>query len=79
MIACSLSYAAIPFCIDHSLNTLTNLIILMAINGFIQSYTWPNLLMIINEKWDKKKNTTALGFWATNGNFGNIIGFFICF
>lgn len=51
----------------------------MAINGFIQSYTWPNLLMIINEKWDKKKNTTALGFWATNGNFGNIIGFFICF
>lgn len=78
MIVCALSYSMVPFAIDHNLNNLFTLMILMGINGFIQSYTWPNLLMIVNEKWDKKRESTALGFWVTNGNFGNIVGYIIC-
>ena len=78
MIFCAISYALIPFCIDSHLNNLPALTILMSINGFMQSYTWPNLLMIVREKWDQKKHSTALGFWATNTNVGNIAGYLIC-
>lgn len=78
MIFCGISYGLIPFCIDSHLNNIIALSILMAINGFIQSYTWPNLLMIVHEKWDQKKNSTALGFWATCTNVGNIVGYLIC-
>ena len=48
MVACAISYSVIPYAIDHYLNNLPTLMILMGINGFIQSYTWPNLLMIVN-------------------------------
>lgn len=78
MCLCAISYAFIPFAIDNQLNNLPTLMILMSINGFIQSYTWPNLLMIINQKWDRNRDATALAFWATNPNFGNIVGYIIC-
>lgn len=78
MICCAISYALIPFCIDSHLNNLPALSILMATNGFIQSYTWPNLLMVVHEKWDQRRNSIALGFWATNTNIGNIVGYLIC-
>lgn len=50
----------------------------MCVNGYLQSYTWPNLLMIIHSYFDPKKYPTLLGFWSTNVNFGNIAGFLIC-
>ena len=78
MIICAINYALIPLSIDSHLNNLTYLTILMSINGFMQSYTWPNLLMIVHERWDQKKNSVALGFWATNTNTGNIVGYLIC-
>lgn len=78
MFGCAISYALIPFCIDSHLNNLTALSILMSINGFLQSYTWPNLLMIVKQKWDQKKNPAAMGFWPTNTNIGNIVGYLIC-
>lgn len=50
----------------------------MSLNGFIQSFTWTNLLVIVNSRWDKNRDSTALGFWSTNANVGNILGFIIC-
>ncbi len=47
----------------------------MCINGFLQSYTWPNLLMIINFKFNPDKYAVLLGFWSANANVGNILGY----
>lgn len=78
MIICAITYAAIPFAIDHELNNIYTILALMSINGFVQSFTWSNLLVIVNSRWDRKRNSTALGFWSTNANVGNILGFMIC-
>lgn len=34
--------------------------------------------MIVNTKWDKTRDSTELGFWTTNANIGNILGFVLC-
>lgn len=49
----------------------------MGINGFLQSFSWPNLLPLVHSVYSPDKDTTLLGFWATCPNFGNIIGFII--
>ena len=46
----------------------------MCINGYLQSFTWPNQLMLVNSKFDSQKNSTILGFWASAINIGSIIG-----
>lgn len=51
------------------------LAIYMSINGFLQSYTWPNLLMIINSRFSSQNDSALLGFWSSNCNFGNIMGY----
>lgn len=50
----------------------------MCLNGYLQSYTWPNLLMAVHTHFNQNTHNTLLGFWATCTNFGNIMGFFIC-
>lgn len=47
----------------------------MSINGFLQSYTWPNLLMIIHNNFNPDKYAVLLGFWSANANIGNILGY----
>lgn len=54
------------------------LVILMGLSGFLQSFTWPNLLPLVHTVCSPDKDTTILGFWATCPNFGNILGFIIC-
>ena len=54
------------------------LVILMGLSGFLQSFTWPNLLPLVHSVCSPDKDTTLLGFWATCPNFGNIIGFVVC-
>lgn len=77
-IACGINYAFIPFCmLFPSLTNIYMLSALMSVNGFLQSYTWPNLLMIIHSHFDPAVYTVLLGFWATNANVGNIIGYSI--
>lgn len=51
------------------------LCIFQLINGFVQSYAWPTLLMLINSQYCSKKESALLGFWSTNANFGNILGY----
>jgi sugar phosphate permease len=78
MMLCSLSYGLIPFCTYvHSLSNIYVVSLLMCFNGYLQSYTWPNLLMVIHSKFPPEIYTVSLGFWATNANVGNIIGFSI--
>jgi sugar phosphate permease len=36
-------------------HTFAILCILMSIDGYFQSYAWPNLLMLINSQYDNKK------------------------
>lgn len=54
------------------------LCILMCLDGYFQSFAWPNLLMLINSQYDNKKSALLLGIWSTNTNFGNILGFILC-
>jgi sugar phosphate permease len=77
MVLCGINFTLIPLFMKLSLSWGNFLIlcILMSFNGFLQSYTWPNLLMIIHSKFDPEKYTVLLGFWATNANVGNIIGY----
>lgn len=75
MIFCGLNYALIPGCMNLSfLASIYVLSVLMSLNGFLQSYTWPNLLMIVNSKFKPEKYAILLGFWSANANVGNIIG-----
>jgi sugar phosphate permease len=74
----SLTFIAIPIAFSFNLKNIYTLLIFMTINGFTQSYTWSTLLVIVNSKWDREKNSTALGFWATNANVGNIVGLLMC-
>jgi len=78
LIICAISYAIVPYAIDHGIDSLYVVLALMSINGFVQSFTWSNLLVIVNSRWDKGRDSTMLGFWATNANVGNILGFVIC-
>ena len=76
MILCGINYGIIPFVMN--VGALTNIYVLaifMCINGFLQSYTWPNLLMIINSRFNPQQYSTLLGFWSANANFGNIMGY----
>lgn len=76
MIICGINYGLIPLCMQFS--PLANIYILsvfMCINGFLQSYTWPNLLMIIHSRFNPDKYPVLLGFWSTNANVGNIMGY----
>ena len=47
----------------------------MCVNGYMQSYTWPMLLMIVHSQFNPDRYSSLLGFWSTNANVGNIIGF----
>ena len=53
------------------------LCVLMSIDGYFQSFAWPNLLMLINSQFDNKKQALLLGIWSTNTNIGNILGFIL--
>lgn len=76
MIVCGINYALIPGCLNISaLTSIYVLSVLMCSNGFLQSYTWPNLLMIINSKFNPQIYAVLLGFWSANANVGNIIGY----
>lgn len=78
MIACSINYGLMPLIL--SFKPFCNIIYLslfMVLNGFLQSYCWPTMLMIINSQYSSKENSTLIGFWSTNANFGNIIGYFV--
>ena len=50
-------------------------IIGLAIFGFFQFTAWPTLLTITNQYFDLKKEGAAMGFWTSNANIGNILGF----
>ena len=53
MILCGINYEMISICMGiKSFANLPILCILMCVNGFLQSYTWPNLLMIINFRFN---------------------------
>lgn len=54
------------------------LCVLMCLDGYFQSYAWPNLLMLVNSQFDNKKESLILGVWSTNTNTGNIVGFVLC-
>jgi len=49
----------------------------MIIFGFFQFSFWPITLVLVNQYFDPKTEGTILGLWSANGDFGNIIGFFI--
>lgn len=50
----------------------------MAINGYLQSFSWPNLLPLIHTVYSPDENATLLSFWTTGTNVGNIMGFVFC-
>lgn len=76
LLICGMNYGLIPVCLLITyFKNIYVLSVLMSFNGFLQSYTWPNLLMIVNSKFSSEKNSALLGFWSANANFGNIMGY----
>ncbi len=76
MLICGINYGLIPVCMNFdALSNIYILSVFMCVNGFLQSYTWPNLLMIIHSKFNPEKYAVLLGFWSTNSNVGNIMGY----
>jgi sugar phosphate permease len=71
---CSVNFMAITMVLASSMASWL-VLLLMAINGFLQSYTWPNLLELVNR--DGRTSDLLLGFWAANTNVGNILGFIL--
>jgi len=52
----ALFYILIPIClISSSAQSFAILCVLMSIDGYFQSYTWPNLLMLVNSQFDNKE------------------------
>lgn len=76
LIICGINFAFIPVCMNiGSLSSIYTLSLLMCSNGYLQSYSWPNLLMIINSKFNPQIYAVQLGFWSANINVGNIMGY----
>jgi len=50
-------------------------IIGLTVFGFFQFAAWPSLLTLTNQYIDLKKDGAAMGFWTSNANIGNILGF----
>jgi sugar phosphate permease len=75
----SFFYLLIPICLSaYEAQSFALLCVLMSIDGYFQSFAWPNLLMLVNSQFDNKKEAIKLGIWSTNTNVGNIMGFVIC-
>ena len=47
----------------------------LSVFGFFQFAAWPSLLTLTNQYFDLKKEGAAMGFWSSNANIGNILGF----
>ena len=78
MLASAANFALMPYLLLFGqFQNMAYLCIFQLLNGFLQSYTWPTLLMIINSKYSSDKTPILLGFWSTNANFGNIIGYLV--
>jgi sugar phosphate permease len=49
-------YVLVPILVNAFVpQSFVILCILMCINGYFQSYAWPNLLMLVNSQYDNKK------------------------
>jgi sugar phosphate permease len=51
--------------------------ILFALNGLVQSVGYPACFAIVSQWFSKATRGTVLGFWASCGSCGNVIGAFI--
>ena len=79
LVSCGLLYIVLCFCFNiEFLCNIWILALIMCINGYLQAYTWPNLLMIVHSQFDPDRYSALLGFWTTNVNFGNMMGFILC-
>lgn len=80
LVICALEYCLIAYLMGIMKGgfAFATLLILMGVSGYLQSFTWPNLLPLVHTVCSPDKDTTLLGFWATCPNFGNILGFIIC-
>jgi sugar phosphate permease len=79
MLLIALFFVLIPVLVNAFLaQSFAILCVLMSIDGYFQSYAWPNLLMLVNSQFDNKKEALILGLWSTNTNVGNIVGFVLC-
>jgi hypothetical protein len=55
VMACGIIYGFLPFTIVQlGINSFALVIIIMAVDGYLQSYAWPNLLMLVNSQYDNK-------------------------
>lgn len=52
----ALFYLLIPICLSaYEAQSFALLCVLMTIDGYFQSFAWPNLLMLVNSQFDNKK------------------------
>lgn len=80
LILCGAEYGLVPITMTlmSGLGAYLLLFFLMGLSGFLQSFSWPNLLVLVHTVATPDKDGTLLGFWTTSANFGNILGFLAC-
>jgi sugar phosphate permease len=79
MIFAALSYMSFSFYfLSTQVLSYPLITIFMCLNGLFQSTGIPGVTAVMGNWFSKGRRGLLMGFWAINGNIGNIIGSIIC-
>ncbi|KAL4443209.1 hypothetical protein ABPG74_002276 [Tetrahymena malaccensis] len=76
MVSASVCLLVIYFICQVSLNK-GFILLMMMLNGVSQSTGWPSVVACMGNWFGNGKKGLLMGIWGTNGNVGNMIGYFI--
>ena len=74
IILSALSFLTIPYLSSFDINDRIYLYIAMFFHGFFFSPVTPALIEVMGKWYDKEGRGMIMGFWASNDDFGIIIG-----
>ena len=73
-----LSFVMVPLAASLNYHSAVILFLGLGFFGFFQSSTWPLVIKILNKYYHPQQDGCLIGFWSSNGDCGNILGFFAC-
>ncbi|EAR85561.2 MFS transporter (macronuclear) [Tetrahymena thermophila SB210] len=76
MVSASVCLLFIYFICQVSINK-GFILLMMMLNGVSQSTGWPSVVACMGNWFGNGKKGLLMGIWGTNGNVGNMIGYFI--
>ncbi|KAL4488545.1 hypothetical protein ABPG72_013113 [Tetrahymena utriculariae] len=76
MVSASVCLLVIYFICQVSINK-GFILLMMMLNGVSQSTGWPSVVACMGNWFGNGKKGLLMGIWGTNGNVGNMIGYFV--